>query len=620
MKISLFRNGYANTTTAETIEDWDSFCDLVMTPVIGTKNGDYFVRGFCDGPRADLNMVSMDLIIIDGDQLLTDGSSCCPPEPVHQLMMNHGLTHVIYTSFSNDIINSRHKWRLCVPCEELTDGNALIQGVSEIIGVMHSVGLPVRNVMENNTISQPWFTPRCANENAVEDFYARFYDGKYYKLGTFRAAKPNSDIATPSESKNGQFSWKYIRELYRSGTLHTGIRAAAGWLVRTTDWSESQIVDYLSETIDICPDLAKINRARANNCKEITELVKFCKKKSGIIIADQSIGWKASHITAAELRNKEFPPVQWAVEGLIPEGLTILAGDEKFGKSLMAIDLCLGVATGTHFMGSRECKKGDAYYISLEDPEQRVKTRILQQRDDWPDTFHMSTSVEGPDIKTLVEVFDDIVINYPNTRLIVVDVLNHVTPENQKSTISDYQFTNKFLQPLQKWSNSNHIALVMITHKRKELISNGDNPFNGIMGSKAIASAADTLIMVAINYAKKDMLKNDQTLPDGFLYLKGREMGREDFALEFDAEALKWVFAHEKQIKEIGNLNWLMITDSLKTQKRTRKEISEVTKINRATVKTCVGRMKKKGLLEEDQDGKIYIPDHKYNKPNADRW
>ena len=105
MKISLFRNGYANTITAETIEDWDSFCDLVMTPVIGIKNGDYFVRGFCDGPRADLNMKSMDLIIIDGDQLLTDGSSCCPPEPVHQLMMNHGLTKLMTTKMKRMMKN-----------------------------------------------------------------------------------------------------------------------------------------------------------------------------------------------------------------------------------------------------------------------------------------------------------------------------------------------------------------------------------------------------------------------------------------------------------------------------------------------------------------------------------
>lgn len=620
MKISLFRNGYANTTTAETIEDWDSFCDLVMTPVIGTKNGDYFVRGFCDGPRADLNMVSMDLIIIDGDQLLTDGSSCCPPDPVHQLMKSNGLTHVIYTSYSNDLINSRHKWRLCVPCDDLVDGNALIQGVSEIIGAMHAIGLPVRNVMENNTISQPWFTPRCVNENAIEDFYARSHDGKAYKLGTFKAVKSNEDTPTPAESKNGQFSWKYVSELYLSGTLHTGMRAAAGWLVRTTDWADSQIIEYLSQSIDICPDVTKINRARSNNCKEISELVKFCRKKSGIIVSDQDISWKAYHTTGHELKTMTFPVVEWAVDGLIPEGLTILAGDEKFGKSLMAIDLCLGVATGTAVMGSRECKQGDSFYISLEDPLRRVRDRIEKQRDAWPEAFHVVTQVEGPDIKPLVTVFDDMAITYPNLRLIVVDVMNHITPENQKSTVSDYQFTNKFLQPLQKWANSHHIALVMITHKRKESIGNSDNPFNGIMGSKGITSSADTLIMVSSNYEKSKLVKKDPSLPDGFMHIKGREMGGEEFALEFDTEALRWVFSHERKDKKIGNLNWLMITEVLKTQKLTRKEVVEATKMNKETVKTCVYRMKKKGLIGEDADGKLFVIGNKYEETKPERW
>ena len=44
MKISLFRGGFATLYSTEIIETWDEFCDLVAKPVIGIKNGDYFVR------------------------------------------------------------------------------------------------------------------------------------------------------------------------------------------------------------------------------------------------------------------------------------------------------------------------------------------------------------------------------------------------------------------------------------------------------------------------------------------------------------------------------------------------------------------------------------------------
>ena len=48
MKISLFRGGFATLYSSETIETWDEFCDLVAKPVIGIKNGDYFVAWYRD--------------------------------------------------------------------------------------------------------------------------------------------------------------------------------------------------------------------------------------------------------------------------------------------------------------------------------------------------------------------------------------------------------------------------------------------------------------------------------------------------------------------------------------------------------------------------------------------
>jgi AAA domain len=40
-----------------------------------------------------------------------------------------------------------------------------------------------------------------------------------------------------------------------------------------------------------------------------------------------------SGMTSAELAKREFPPPKWIVPGLIPEGLGILAGKPKTGKS-----------------------------------------------------------------------------------------------------------------------------------------------------------------------------------------------------------------------------------------------------------------------------------------------
>jgi hypothetical protein len=50
---------------------------------------------------------------------------------------------------------------------------------------------------------------------------------------------------------------------------------------------------------------------------------------------------------AARLVNGEGRALRWAVPGLVPEGLTILAGAPKTGKSWMCLDLAVAVAAGS---------------------------------------------------------------------------------------------------------------------------------------------------------------------------------------------------------------------------------------------------------------------------------
>lgn len=56
-------------------------------------------------------------------------------------------------------------------------------------------------------------------------------------------------------------------------------------------------------------------------------------------------------VSAAELQRMDIPPLQWVVERILPQGLTILCGAPKVGKSWAALDLCLSVALGRPFLG-----------------------------------------------------------------------------------------------------------------------------------------------------------------------------------------------------------------------------------------------------------------------------
>ena len=55
--------------------------------------------------------------------------------------------------------------------------------------------------------------------------------------------------------------------------------------------------------------------------------------------------------SAKDLLSRELPPVKWSVPGVLPEGVTILAGKPKMGKSWLALGLCVAVASGGYALG-----------------------------------------------------------------------------------------------------------------------------------------------------------------------------------------------------------------------------------------------------------------------------
>src|SRR4029077_515904 len=94
-------------------------------------------------------------------------------------------------------------------------------------------------------------------------------------------------------------------------------------------------------------------------------------------------GWRAHAVTAGQLSSMRFPPINYIVPDVLPEGLTILAGRPKIGKSWLALDTCLAVAdeAETTVLG-RDPAHGDALYCALEDTNRRLQHRASKLL--WP--------------------------------------------------------------------------------------------------------------------------------------------------------------------------------------------------------------------------------------------
>ena len=83
---------------------------------------------------------------------------------------------------------------------------------------------------------------------------------------------------------------------------------------------------------------------------------------------------KPETINAEDLQNRTYEPTHFLVDELIPEGLHILAGAPKIGKSWLALWLCLCVSQGQPLWNFTTAQ-GEVLYLSLEDSFQRIQTR-----------------------------------------------------------------------------------------------------------------------------------------------------------------------------------------------------------------------------------------------------
>ena len=71
----------------------------------------------------------------------------------------------------------------------------------------------------------------------------------------------------------------------------------------------------------------------------------------------EKYGWHET-FTAAELTSWELPEARWAVPGILPEGVSLLVGKPKLGKSWLALGLCVATASGGAALGKIHVEQG----------------------------------------------------------------------------------------------------------------------------------------------------------------------------------------------------------------------------------------------------------------------
>ena len=189
-------------------------------------------------------------------------------------------------------------------------------------------------------------------------------------------------------------------------------------------------------------------------------------------------------IDADTLQSTAYEPVSFVVDDLLPQGLHLLAGAPKIGKSWLALWLAVMVAKGDPIWGMG-VKQGTTLYLCLEDSTLRIQNRLFEITEDAPANVHFSTNSDTLG-KGLEEQLCAFLVEHPDTVLVIIDTLQMIRGSGYDNTYAnDY----RDLSALKRIADAHGIAILLIHHLRKEL---ADDVFSRISGTTAISGAVDS--------------------------------------------------------------------------------------------------------------------------------
>ncbi len=101
-------------------------------------------------------------------------------------------------------------------------------------------------------------------------------------------------------------------------------------------------------------------------------------------------------------------PIKFCIDTLLPQGLCILGGAPKVGKSWLVLDICVRVAKGEDVWGLKT-HRGVVLYLCLEDSLNRLSGRLSAITDDATSNVFFCTQA-----KTMADGLDEQIRDFLN--------------------------------------------------------------------------------------------------------------------------------------------------------------------------------------------------------------
>ena len=314
----------------------------------------------------------------------------------------------------------------------------------------------------------------------------------------------------------------------------------------------------------------------------------------------------ANIVTGEWLAAQSFPPLQYAVPGIVPEGFTILVGAPKLGKSWMVLGVGLAIASGGRALGHLDvADPSPVLYLALEDGHRRLKDRCqtLQLGDtSIPSRLQFLTDLKPG---TVLETLRAWVEVHGHRSTIIIDTAGRIMPPaiaGESAYARDYRFGAALKGITDDFPG---LSLIVVHHTRK---AKGADWLEDTSGTNGLPGSADSVLI----------LDRARSSTDGILKVTGRDVVEAEYALTNDngiwrlqGDGLRAAAARAADIKATGSLGELSATivRFISDHPEGINAAAVATAINEdpAKVRTYLRRLLEAGRIDQPQRG-YYTP------------
>ena len=249
-------------------------------------------------------------------------------------------------------------------------------------------------------------------------------------------------------------------------------------------------------------------------------------------------------LSAKQIQETKLEPIQWLAEGFLTEGLFILAGPPKVGKSWLSLNIAISVAKGNMVLSSFKTNKAGVIYLALEDNHRRIQSRIQNN-------LYYETDKKAPDNLYFPEVTNNVpklneggideleklVLDHPEVKLIIIDTLGRIRADKRRGDNNIYLADYDLLAQLQEFALRNKICVLVVHHTKK---GSEENVFEEISGTTGITGAADAMMVLK------------KVRGEHKLFITGRDIVEAEYKVAIDEKSCIWYISEEvKDAKRI---------------------------------------------------------------------